>query len=406
MAQDLAHRDPDAQPVTPSRLAWLESQVTDWQAAGVVDATQAQSIRSRYVASRRLSLGRLLLVLGGAFVGVGLIWLVAANLEEMPPWLRFVVVAAVWLGTVGSAELLATRRARATDTSPSPLVGALQLVAALAFGAVVFQAAQSLQVPAYEPGLLGVWGLGVLLYAYATRGVLPLVVGIAAGTGWYVWELVEDTQDGMGFVLPVLLAAVVAAAVGAVHVSGRLRGFAPVWREASAVLVLVGLFAAAFPYVDVDEFRWTFHVVLGILAATVAVVAAGFLGRRRTLPEVLAPVAFLTAGILLVLWESPEPYLGSVPAEGYVHALVSVAVYVLAAGWYAAQGVVRDSGRLTFVAAAALVLFTTVQSFAVFAPIITGASLFLVLGLVLLGTGVLVDRGRRRLAATLEGASA
>ena len=36
------------------------------------------------------------------------------------------------------------------------------------------------QVPAYEPALVGVWGLGALLYAYAVRGVAPLLVGLGA----------------------------------------------------------------------------------------------------------------------------------------------------------------------------------------------------------------------------------
>ena len=54
----------------------------------------------------------------------------------------------------------------------------------------------------------------------------------------------------------------------------------------------------------------------------------------------------------------------------------------------------------------ALVVFTTFQSFAVFAAIIQGAWLFVVLGLVFLGTGLLFDRARRGIAATLEGADA
>jgi hypothetical protein len=51
---------------------------------------------------------------------------------------------------------------------------------------------------------------------------------------------------------------------------------------------------------------------------------------------------------------------------------------------------------------AALVVFTTFQSFAVFARVIEGAWLFVVLGLVFLGSGYLFDRGRRGLEAGLE----
>ncbi len=397
-------------PVAPGQLAWLEGELAAWRAAGVVDDAQVQAIRSRYVAVRRFSLARLLLLLGGAFLGVGLVWLVATNLDEMSPLLRFVVVTTLWLGSVVTAEVLAERRAHEVtdgEDGASPVVGAFRLLAGLSFGAVVFQAAQSLQVPAFEPVLLAVWGVGALLYAYAVRGVAPLLVGIVATTVWYVWEVLEQAQDGMGFVLPVLLAAVVAGAVAVVHDGRRRPDFTASWREVSALLALLGLSVAAFPLVDLDGSGWSVPVAAGIAVAVAAVVASVVVARDRSRAlEALVPIAGVAAGVLLVLWESPEPDRGVLSTEGYVHAFVSVAVYVLAAGWYAVLGVLRDSPRLTFLATAALVVFTTVQSFAVFAPIVTGASLFLVLGVTFLGSGFLFDRGRRRVVANLEGAAA
>jgi uncharacterized membrane protein len=64
--------------------------------------------------------------------------------------------------------------------------------------------------------------------------------------------------------------------------------------------------------------------------------------------------------------------------------------------------VLRDSTRLTVIAALALVVFTTVQAFAVFAPIVSGATLFLVVGAVLVVSGFTVDRGRRQLTRAVE----
>ena len=149
-----------AQSVTPSQLAWLEGELRAWRAAGVTEDAHERAILSRYVVEQRFSLAPLLLRIGGAFVGVGLLWLVASNLDEMSPLLRFLVVASLWLVFVAAAELLAWRREvdQPSDghDSASPVVGAFRLLAALGFGAVVFQAAQSLQVPAYEPTLLGV----------------------------------------------------------------------------------------------------------------------------------------------------------------------------------------------------------------------------------------------------------
>ena len=81
---------------------------------------------------------------------------------------------------------------------------------------------------------------------------------------------------------------------------------------------------------------------------------------------------------------------------------MSVAAYVLLAVVVVALGTLRDHAALTWLATAALVVFTTFQSFAVFAPIVTGAWLFVVLGTVFLGTGFLVDRARRELAHALD----
>lgn len=396
MTQDLT---PAARPVPTGQLAWLEKELASWLATGVVDDSQAEAIRSRYVGVRRFSLNRLLLFLGGGFVGVGLLWLVATNLDEMSPLLRFAVVTSLWLGFVATAELLSRQGAHL-------VVGAFRLLGALSFGAVVFQAAQSLQVPAYEPSLVGAWGLGALVYAYAVVGVAPLLVGIAVTATWFVWDVFDSAEDGMGFVLPVLLAAVVAGVVAVTHDARWRSSFAAPWRDASAVLALLGLFVAAFPDVDMERFVWSAPMAVGLAVAVAAATAAVVLSTGSARLEALAPAVAVAAGVLLVAWQPPEPVDGAVSAAGYAHAFVSVAVYVLAAGWYAALGVLRDSNRLTFLATAALVLFTTVQSFAVFAPIVTGAALFLVLGVIFLGTGYLFDRGRRRLTANLEGASA
>jgi uncharacterized membrane protein len=414
---------PRAAPVSPRQLAWLEEELRRWQAGGLLDPVQARAIRERYVAVHRLSLSRLLLLGGAGFLGIGLLWLVATNLDELSPLLRFTAVTLLWLGCVLAAAVLAERGEGTTDEGSlaRPGVVVLQLLAAVGFGAVVFQAAQSLQVPAYEPALVGYWGAGALLYAYATGGVVPLLVAIATTTGWYVWEVLETAEDGMGFVLPVLVAALLAGAVAAVHdvrrrtrlgsgsdglAGGFAGGFATTWREVSALLVLVGLFAAALPYVDLDRWVWSGPVVLGGALALLAVGGAAALSRGRELLEVLAPLTALAAGVGLVMWEPPLPVDGTVAGEAYLHAAVSVLVYLVAAGWYAVLGVSRDSGRLTVLATGALVLFTTVQSFAVFAPIVTGATLFLVLGAVLLGSGYLFDRGRRRLVAHTAGVSA
>ncbi len=390
--------DTRARSIPPGTLSWLEGELAAWQAEGRLDAATAEGIRARYTAGRRFSLARLGLGLGGAFLSVGLLWLVASNLDELSPGVRFGGVVVVWLAAVLGAEGLAAR-------TSGPAVAALRLLGAAAFGGVVFQAAQSLQVPAYAPHLLGTWAAGALLQAYAVRAVAPLLVGLAMGTGWAAWEVGERSGTSTAVALALVALGLLGASVGVLHGRVGPPRFAPPWRTAGAVLTLTGLFVAALPTGDATPGRqWALLAAAAAVAAVVALMAARDpLGRL----EVAAAAAALLLGWLVVLWQPP----GAVPRGGPVDAPsgeallrvgVVVAVYLLAALWTAALGVLRDEPRTTALATVALVLFTVVQSFAVFAPVLSGATLFLVLGAVLALSGWVADRGRRGLVTTVR----
>jgi uncharacterized membrane protein len=387
--------------IPPKQLDWLEGELARWQAEGRLDPTTAADLRGDYTASRRFSLARLLLGIGGGFVGIGLIWLVAANLDSLSPLTRIAGVVVLWLAAVGAAELLDARRNEERDA----VVGSLRGVAALAFGAVVFQAAQSLQVPAYDSGLLGAWAAGALVYAYAATAVAPLLVGIVTGVGWYAWAVTEWTQSAAGAVVALLLAAVAAAALAVAHGPARLPAFAAPWRLAAALLGLSALFVAALPIdKDADLPARVWLVVAVVLAAAAAsALVADRIGRG----EIAAAVGVACAGVLLLLWDPPGgSNVAELSGEALMRAVVAILLYLLAAVWIAALGVLRDARGLTQLATAALVVFTVVQSFAVFEPILSGAALFLVLGAVLASAGYLVDRGRRRLVTEVREVSA
>jgi len=382
-------------PATPAQLDWLEHELRLWQSEGLLREDQGTAIRHRYHAERRFSMARLMLALGATFVGIGLIWLVAANLDQFSPLTRFGVVVALWLTVFVAGEVLHDRRVAGA------IVGPVRLLAALGFGAVVFQAAQSLQVPAYEPRLVGLWGLGALVHAYVARAAGPLLVGIAGVTGWYVWESLWDTPSAMAAVVSLGLAAVVAVSLGALH-QHRLPRFSAPWREVGALLALGVLFTAALPFLTRDDFVWTPWLVGGVAAAALALAAATVTTTGSARLEPLGAAAVLGLSVALVLWEAGNS-ASQLGVGDWAHAGLAVAAYIVVAIGVAMLGILRDSWRLTAISTVAIVLFTTVQSFAVFAQIIQGAWLFVVLGLVLLGTGFLFDRARRELAATLEG---
>lgn len=422
------HRPP--LPIAPGHLDWLRHEIADWQREGLIDPSQARALAGRYHATRALGLARLMLALGAVFVGFGLIWLVAANLDRLTPTTRFTAVAVVWASVTVGVELLARRRAHGGPV-PSPVVHAGRLLAALLFGAVVFQAAQSLQVPAYEPGLVGVWALGALLHGYVVRTTEPVVLGVVAGFVWLVWSAAWDEPTVYGVLLTVCAAGVAAVAIAVLHDrfgapgagadrSGAGSDLSAAWRVAGTVVLLGALFTAALPYVEGDGITWSLRLVVTLVVAgllALAAVAATATGRSRSsagaseeadhgrrtpwlVAEPLGAVAVTALTLLLVAWEAGAD-ASDVGFLDWAHAAVAVLGYLVVSTAVAALGVLRERTELTVIALVALVLFTTVQSFAVFAQIIDGAWLFLTLGFILAGTGWLADRGRRRLAVTL-----
>jgi uncharacterized membrane protein len=383
-------------PVSPRQLAWLRGELAEWTAQGLVSDEQAARLSTRYRAeAHRPVVGRLLLLLGGGFVGVGLIWLVAANLDQLSPGARFGAVAAIWLALLGGSETLAARR------SSPPLVGSLRLLAALAFGALVFQAAQSLQVPAFEPRLLGLWSVGTLLHGYLTRAHLPFLVGVATGVAWWFAQPLWQQPSGLAVVVLLGAGAVLASSL-AVLPGARADAFASTWRTVGAGMALAAVFVAAVPDIGSGDLVWNAWLVAALAAAAAALAAVVVLGRsaRRTL-EPVGAVVVLGVATGLALWQTGSD-ASSVDLADWLHAAVSVAVYVVLAVGLVALGTVRDHAPTTWMAMGGLVVFTTFQGFAVFAPIVTGAWLFVVLGTVFLGTGFLFDRARRELAQALD----
>lgn len=388
-------------PTSAAHLRWLADEIDDWQREGLLMPDQAEAINARYAAQgparRGVTLGRLLLGIGAVFVGIGLIWLVAANLDELPPLVRFGVVTALWLLFLVGGEALAARAAS------RPVVFAARTLAALGIGAVIFQAAQSLQVPAWEPALLGWWAGATLAHAYAARALPPLLVAVATGSAWFQWQVLWEAGSALAALLAAGALGCAAVAAAVLHERADAP-FAHVWRGVGVAWLLVTLFIAALPFVGTDDFAWDRWLVGGLAVAGVLVVAAVALARGTGRLEAPAGAAVVAASVGLAAWEAGEP-TGAVGLQDWAHALVSVGIYVLVAVGVAALGVLRSSTFLTVVATVALVVFTTFQSFAVFAQIIQGAWLFVVLGAIFLGTGFLFDRARRELAASLDSAT-
>lgn len=411
--------------VSAARLRWLESELAAWENDGLITRSEARAIRRRYSNDSRAKLLAIITGLGVTFVAIGLIWLVAANLDTLHPLVRLGAVAAVWLGLAIAGEAFRSDR----------LAEVCRTLSAAGFGAVIFQAAQSLQVPAYEPHLVGLWGLGALAYAYATGGRGAFGIGLIASTAWFAWQTGQHIASGPEASLIAMAGAIVTTSVALAH-RGRpdvvRPGFSTGWRAISAAMALVGLFIAAIPMGPAFESPWTTTLAwtggIAAVAAVIGVVLATRAGRKareaaargaigdasssepvrsggplRASLEIVVLLVLTALAAGLAFWQ-PETNAGfgydptSMTPEVWARTGASIVVYLLAVAWFAVLGSRREEPGLTTIALAALVLFTTFQSFAVFAPIISGATLFLTVGAVMLVTGLAADRIRRLLS--------
>lgn len=382
-------------PLSVDNHRWLSRELREWEREGLISADTAGAISDRYVvvsaaAVPRITPVRIILGLGASFLGIGLIWLVAANLDQLSPLLRFVVVTALWIGLAVAAEL--TR---------DLVSAALKLLTALAFGAVVFQAAQSVQVPAYRPVLLLAWGLGALLYAYARTSRSAGFVGITVLAAWYVWEAMDAAGGVVTFTGAILLLSVAAVAVAALH-PPQWRGFGRLWLALGAIMSLIGLFAAALPQADGVNV-WTGGLTAGVILVLGLAAAALWRSDRNEQIEFGLAAAAFVFGIIFSLWRPLSSDSGMLPSEFtammWVRTGLAIVVFLLVAGGWAVVGARRALTVISAAAMVAVVIFTTFQSFAVFAPIISGATLFLAVGAVMILTGIVAERARRRIGS-------
>ena len=166
-------------------------------------------------------------------------------------------------------------------------------------------------------------------------------------------------------------------------------------------LALVGLFVAAMPYTTTDGFEWSAGWLVSPRRRRRPRRSLLVLARRAPVLEPLGAIGVLAVAGLLVLWDTGTDTSASTGRLGARRCL---------------RGRLRRCSRwpwspsarcathpvLTWIAMVGLVVFTTFQSFAVFAPIVQGAWLFLVLGTGLPGHRVPLRPGQARDRAGLD----
>ena len=225
-----------------------------WQSEGLVDDHQVDAILDVYHASRRFSLTRLMLGLGAGFVGVGLIWLVAANLDAaLARWPASPRGGpAGWRFLVGGEYLPRARASRPVVVGARPAAGRARP-----------SAPSSSRPPSRSrcrptsPRLIGLWALGALstptlsarrsCRSWSASPASPLV------RLQPLWDEPGRARRRAGLAP----GAVVAAALGASCTTGGSTGSRRPGARSARCSRSAALFVAALPDVGGDDLSWT-----------------------------------------------------------------------------------------------------------------------------------------------------
>lgn len=380
----------------PGRRGAIERAIDGWLKAGLLDAATAARLRQHEEAADRPHTGRLTILafgFGGLLLAAGAFLFVAAHWQDVSPWQRFAILLAM-------TAALHVGGAFGARFSPS-LATALHAVGTAVFGAGIFLSGQVFNLQEQWPEAILLWAAGAAVAAWLLKD-WPQILWVAVlGPAWlvsewatrYPWDRVgyaEAAFSVVPFGLAVLGAAYLAAPGGDLDSTWR-RALA---RLGAAMLLLsayglAGLGARTFPGDlelapaprDLLAIGWGIAVVLPLLVA--------FLLRRIEAWPV-AGVA-LVAGIVVLL----EP---SIPWQRLMIYLLYAAgsAGLVAWGMRDREPLRVNLGVLSFALTVLAFYFSSLFD-------MLGRAFGLIgMGLLCIGGGWLVERGRRRLLARLE----
>jgi uncharacterized membrane protein len=392
--------------------SWLKSRIRKWRESDLITDDQAQAILNYETDSTpRFQLGirfnRLIVVLstlGAVLIAAGIISFVAANWQGIPAMAKLLIlvtgqVTAYWV----AYQLLYVRG--------YPRVGGAVMFAGAAwFGANVFLVAQSYHLANDNPDLLIWWFLGILPLAYITRSnpITVMALGIfMIGISWKAATWAGDSENFFVVVGILFLGAAAIYAVGMSHLGRKKLKFHAGPYLAGGVLLAIGLtyiltFDEVFrelTYRHINDFRtvtgsqYVLASIVSVIAIVALVLADRFsaqtgksLASRFAEPGVVVLVVALGWLVILLPFDSPTLYV--VAFNLFLIVLIFGTITL---------GIVNRREALVNIGIVFFVINLSTRYIELTVDMLDTSLAFIVGGLLLLGVGYVMERGRRRL---------
>ncbi|MDF1694773.1 MAG: DUF2157 domain-containing protein [Saprospiraceae bacterium] len=165
-----------------------------WLSEGLINDTQANAMRAdinqavqEQSSNRFLSI---ISVLGSIFLGIGVIWIIAANWDGMGDIIKILLLLAATGGSIYVGYDLGFQKKTFPKTGH-----ALVLLGGILFGASIFLIAQIYNVQAHASYLLFLWLVGIIPLMYIFQSALITFLSCVVFCIWYNSLLIHDMEQ-------------------------------------------------------------------------------------------------------------------------------------------------------------------------------------------------------------------
>ncbi|MCH8817667.1 MAG: DUF2157 domain-containing protein [Chloroflexi bacterium] len=400
---------PDSDPF----VARLMDETRLWQERGIITAEQALSIAANYdvpagVAVGERTRGRLVTVLaifGSLLVGLGVILFFAANWDGIPRAIRLALIVVGIPSIYGAGYWLRYMRGYQRVGT------AVLLLAAVLYGTGIHLVAQAYNFPLNDPRLFSLWFLGVLPLAYLTRSqsILILAQGLfLSGVGFWLAKWMDESGEGQAIFSIALYLSLGPLLYGLGKLQAHYdltRPYVAVYEVLGIVTTLAAIYILGFPLYDATSYLesgveikgatslWVLFYLAGA-GTMVAFIGAAAIQVRRRLPlitlgyEGLAVLIVLVMAYLVVFVDAGNDVLYPVLFNALL--LAGVIGLVFAGYFWRREAFIN-------IAIVFFGLGIVTRYFELSWGLLDRSVIFILAGLILIGGGFLLERGRSRM---------
>jgi uncharacterized membrane protein len=286
---------------------WLQQEVAQWRAEGLVDAELAQRILARYPAAAERGWGRMIFsAIGAVLIGLGVILFFAYNWQDIPKAAKLALVFAALAAAHAGAIALARR-----DGASPGLVEGLHALGTMMFGAGIWLVAQIYHIDEHYPNAFLIWALGALTLAWTLPSLVQALLALFLVSLWAGVEVFDFRDPVHGAPLLVALGVLPLAwwrrspwlLFCTLAVLFLVSAFAVGWADYKALIPLLYLMAAAATIAGAAAPASAFPQAAGPLRSVGLLVVLGCayaLSFRDTV-DVLGRVNFAKPGVVAYL---------------------------------------------------------------------------------------------------------